>query len=97
MSQTRWNLQLQESLLGQVKGFWKEDTWDMRRCPVQMRITGKQRRLRFRCTNAFLNSELKYACWKKFSGGGWRTTQEVSKVHRMVKWLTLCIKYRHLS
>jgi integrase/recombinase XerD len=77
----------QQYLLGQLSGFWKNDIWDMRRSPVHTRITAKQRHLRFRCKTAAVNNELKYACWKKFSDGGWRTTQELSKVHRMVKWL----------
>jgi integrase len=81
------NRQRQESLLGQVEGFWKSDLWDMRSCPVQLRIAAKQRRLRFRCISAALNGELKFACWKKFTEGGWRGTQELSKVHRLVKWL----------
>ena len=47
----------------------------------------KQRRLRFRCKSAAINGELKYLCWKKFSGGEWRSTQEISRVHRMIHWL----------
>ena len=47
----------------------------------------KQRRLRFRCKSAAINGELKYVCWKKFSSGEWRSTQEISRVHRMIHWL----------
>ncbi len=47
----------------------------------------KQRHLRFDCKSATINNELKYACWKKFSDGDWRSTQEVGRVRRMVKWL----------
>jgi hypothetical protein len=34
-----------------------------------------------------INGELKYACWKKFSDGDWRNTQELGRIHCMVKWL----------
>ena len=36
---------------------------------------------------AAINGELKYVCWKKFSGGEWRSTQELTKVHLMIRWL----------
>ncbi|HKV81417.1 MAG TPA: tyrosine-type recombinase/integrase [Candidatus Sulfotelmatobacter sp.] len=87
MSKISWNREQQESLLNELKGFWQEDVWDMRNSPAQLRITAKQRFLRFKCKSASLNGELKYACWKKFSGGGWRTVQEVTKVHLVIKWL----------
>jgi integrase len=76
-------------LLGQLSEFWKEDVWDMRTSPLQTRLSEKtkQRRLRFGCKSATINGELKYACWKKFSDGDWRNTQELGRVHRMVKWL----------
>jgi len=61
----------------------------MRAIPLPTRFSAKtkQRRLRFVCKSATINGELKYACWKKFSDGDWRNTQELSRVHRMVKWL----------
>jgi integrase len=62
---------------------------DMRNCPAHLRFTAKQRYLHFRCKSAVLNDELKYACWKRFSSGGWGTTQEVTKVHLLIKWLNV--------
>jgi len=61
----------------------------MRASPLQTWLSAmtKQRRLRFGCTSATINGELKYACWKKFCEGNWRNTQELGRVHRMVKWL----------
>ena len=61
----------------------------MRASPLQTKLSAKtkQRRLHFGCKSATINSELKYACWKKFSDGDWRNTQELGRVHRMVKWL----------
>jgi integrase len=84
-----WSRERQQSLLGQLSGFWKGDTWDMRTSPLQTRLSEKtkQRHLRFGCKSATTNGELKYACWKKFSDGDWRNTQELGRVHRMVKWL----------
>jgi integrase len=84
-----WSRERQQSLLGQLSGFWKGDIWDMRASPLQTRLSAKtkQRRLRFGCKSATINGELKYACWKKFSDGHWRNTQELGRVHCMVKWL----------
>jgi hypothetical protein len=61
----------------------------MRTSPLQTQLSEKtkQRRLRFGCKSATVNGELKYACWKKFSDGDWRNTQELGRVHPMVKWL----------
>jgi integrase len=89
MTRITWNRERQQSVLGQLSGFWKGDIWDMRAIPLPTRFSAKtkQRRLRFVCKSATINGELKYACWKKFSDGDWRNTQELSRVHRMVKWL----------
>jgi len=89
MTRITWSRERQQSLLGQLSGFWKGDIWDMRAIPLPTRLSAKtkQRRLRFVCKSATINGELKYACWKKFSDGDWRNTQELSRVHRMVKWL----------
>ena len=89
MTRITWSRERQRSLLAQLSGFWKEDIWDMRTSPLQTRLSAKttQRRLRFGCKSATINGELKYACWKKFSDGDWRNTQELGRVHRMVKWL----------
>ena len=72
MTRITWSRERQQSLLGQLSGFWKGDIWDMRTSPLQTRLSAKtkQRRLRFGCKSATINSELKYACWKKFSD--WR-------------------------
>ena len=84
MTRVTWSRERQQSLLGQLSGFWKGDTWDMRTSPLQTRLSAKtkQRRLRFGCKSATINGELKYACWKKFSDGDWRNTQELGRVHR---------------
>ncbi len=87
MTLNNWSRERQQFLLCQLSGFWKEDIWDMRNSPADIRVCAKQRRLRFGCNSSAINGELKYACWKKFSGGGWRTTEPLGKVHRMVKWL----------
>lgn len=60
----------------------------MHHSPVKdLSPSARQRRLRFRCKSTALNGELKYLCWKKFSSGEWRSTQEISRVHRMIHWL----------
>lgn len=87
MTRSKWSRERQQFMFYQLTGFWKADIWDSRNSPVQIRVCAKQRRLRFGCNSSAVNDELKYACWKKFSGGGWRTTEQLGKVHRMVKWL----------
>jgi site-specific recombinase XerD len=83
-----WNRTAQLQLISELKGFWAGDLWDMHHSPVKdLSPNAKQRRLRFRCKSAAINGELKYLCWKKFSGGEWRSTQEISRVHRMIHWL----------
>jgi hypothetical protein len=76
-------------LLAELRGFWSEDIWDMRQSPVRTGLSplARQRYLYFECKSQSINGELKYACWKKFSDGGWRTTSESTKVHLMIKWL----------
>jgi integrase/recombinase XerD len=85
---TGWKRTTQVKLIAELQGFWAGDLWDMHHSPVtDLSPSAKQRRLRFRCKSSALNGELKYLCWKKFSGGHWRSTQEISRVHRMIHWL----------
>lgn len=89
MSRSTWNRTKQQRLFAELKGFWSEDTWDMHHSPVGAGLSpiARQRFLYFECKSQNINGELKYACWKKFSGGDWRTTRETCKVHRLIKWL----------
>ncbi len=84
-----WNRAKQQRLFAELRGFWNENIWDMHHSPVGAGLTPipRQRYLYFECKSPAVNGELKYACWKKFSGGGWRTTAETCKVHRLIKWL----------
>lgn len=89
MSPTIWKRAKQQRLLAELRGFWSEDIWDMRNSPVRTGLTpvARQRYLYFECKSKTINNELKYACWKKFSEGSWRTTSETTMVHRLIKWL----------
>ena len=89
MSPTMWKRAKQQRLLAELRGFWSEDIWDMRNSPVRTGLTpvARQRYLYFECKSKTINNELKYACWKKFSEGSWRTTSETTMVHRLIKWL----------
>ena len=60
MTRITWSRERQQSLLGQLSGFWKGDIWDMRTSPLQTRLSAKtkQRRLRFGCKSATINGEL---------------------------------------
>ena len=83
-----WSRETQQLLLSQLKDFWAEDLWDMHHSPVSgLSPSARQRRLCFRCKSSSVNGELKYLCWKKFTSGEWRSTQEISCVHRIIEWL----------
>jgi hypothetical protein len=83
-----WKRATQVKLIAELQGFWAKDLWDMHHSPAgKLSPNASQRRLRFDCKSAAINGELKYVCWKKFSGGEWRSTQELTKVHLMIRWL----------
>ena len=83
-----WNPAKQRRLLAQLQGFWRDDLWDMHRSPVEgLSPKASQRRLRFGCKSPTINGELKYVFRKKFVEGQWRSTQELTKIHLMLKWL----------
>jgi hypothetical protein len=56
VTRNTWSRERQQSLLGQLLQFWKEDIWDMRTSPLQTRLSEKtkQRRLCFGCKSAQL-------------------------------------------
>jgi integrase len=84
----QWNPAKQRRLLAQLQGFWADDVWDMQSCPVEgLSPNASQRRLRFECKSRTINGELKYAFRKKFVDEQWTSTQELTKVHLLVKWL----------
>ena len=83
-----WKRATQVKLIAELQGFWAEDLWDMHHSPAEgLSPNASQRRLRFQCKSTAINGELKYVCWKKFSGGEWRSTQEICRVHLMIRWL----------
>lgn len=85
---TVWKCTTQVKLIAELQGFWAEDLWDMHHSPAgTLSPNASQRRLKFDCKSAAINGELKYVCWKKFSEGQWRSTQELTKVHLMIRWL----------
>jgi integrase/recombinase XerD len=89
VSRNLWKRAKQQQLFTELQEFWSEDIWDMRNSPVKAGLTpvARQRYLYFECKSQTINNELKYACWKKFSEGGWRTTATSTLVHRLIKWL----------
>lgn len=83
-----WTPAKQRRLLAQLQGFWSADLWDMHRSPVEgLSPNASQRQLRLSCKSPTINGELKYVFRKKFVEGQWRSTQELTKIHLMVKWL----------
>lgn len=88
MTSAGWTRSAQVQLLCELKGFWANNLWDMHHSPVKdLSLHARQRRLYFKCKSSAINGELKYACWKKFSDGDWRSTQEIFRIHRLVHWL----------
>ena len=84
----RWNHAKQRHLLARLEGFWSNDVWDMQCCSIEgLSPKSSQRRLRFYCKSKTINGELKYVFRKKFVDGQWRSTQELTKVYLLVKWL----------
>ncbi|HWR15513.1 MAG TPA: tyrosine-type recombinase/integrase [Terriglobales bacterium] len=84
----QWNPSKQRRLCVELKGFWSEDVWDMRCCPVEgLSPNSNQRHLRFECKSPTINGELKYVFRKKFVERQWTSTQELSKIHLLMKWL----------
>ena len=88
MSAPVWNHAAQLNLLAQLQGFWAADLWDMHYSPAGLLSpNASQRRLRFGCKSPSINGELKYVCSRKFLEGEWRSTQELTKVHLLIRCL----------
>lgn len=85
----RWSPEKQAALGARLTGRWAEDVWSF---PAVRRDRGPiTLRLKFLCRSAGLNLELKYALWRKFDSGQWRTDfkdQSVPNIlAHLVRWL----------
>ncbi|MHB1957233.1 MAG: tyrosine-type recombinase/integrase, partial [Sulfobacillus sp.] len=83
-----WSAQRQRELINQLTGFWAQEEWDMRDCPL---LDGQSvgYRIRFTCRFTPINHELKYAVWQKFQRGEW-APQYASRAHQLqvlMDWL----------
>jgi len=61
-------------LASQVSGYWAQDEWEFRYCPIDdgcTEYTGKT--IYFTCKLPTLQAELKYACWQKLVLQEWKT------------------------
>jgi integrase len=83
-----WTEGRQRSLRDFLEGFWAQDEWDLAVCPLA-RPGQPHLKIRFTCSSPSLNTELKYACWKKFMSREWvlPARSHASRINRLVSWL----------
>jgi len=74
-----------------LTGFWAADKWDMAECPLLPAGTEIGHTfITFDIPSASLRTELKYACWRKFNGGGWSPkspTATMCRVRAVIRFL----------
>ncbi len=88
MTPMGWSAQRQTELIDQLTGFWAQDEWDMKECPLLETATVRYR-IRFTCRFNPINQELKYAVWQKFERGEWNPQyrKRVPQLKVLMDWL----------
>jgi integrase/recombinase XerD len=80
-----------EELDDQLTGFWAADKWDMADCPLLPEgATIGHVSISFDCNSPSLNTELKYACRRKFEEGRWSlngTCSSLARVRAVIRFL----------
>ncbi len=86
-----WAKNKQQALEQQLTGFWAQDRWDMKHCPLNLERKAV-RWLHFKCQSAGLNAELKYGCWQKLIKGEWHSKHMnwIPLCRRLMSWLNEC-------
>jgi len=78
-------------LSGKLSGFWAEDEWEFRYCPIDDGCSDYQGKIvYFVCTSPTLRVEMKYACWQKLVRQEWKTKTLWAKardIKLMGQWL----------
>lgn len=84
-----WSAAKQQELSDQLTGFWAGDLWNMNECPLNPEDTKGLNRFIFNCLSPSVNTELKYAVWKKYEKGDWNPAYPAitTHVHRIIKFL----------
>jgi len=91
---SQWTEAKQNELCKELTGYWAENIWDLRSCPVNLPVAnlGKCRFLKFECPSQNVNNELKYVCRKKFIQGVWKVGKDKQNlVHSLVDWMKSCL------
>lgn len=67
-----WSANRYKELESQLVGYWAEDIWDLKHCPLnEGEFRGRVRYLKFLCPSKTINNELKYAFQQKFIKKEW--------------------------
>lgn len=89
-----WTQEQQRDLFKELTGYWAEDIWDLRLCPINLPFgsLGSNQFLKFECPSQNVNTELKYICRKKFIQGDWKVCKTThSRLHPLLDWIKLCL------
>lgn len=79
------------NLTSQLSGYWAQDEWEFRYCPIDdgcTAYTGKT--IYFTCKSRSVQAELKYACWQKLVSQEWQTKTlwaKANDIKRICQWL----------
>ena len=93
--QIQWSRTRQEELHSQLMGFWAQDEWEFSKCPLTegcvLPKTGlhTSKTLQFKCISSSLNTEIKYALWKKLEQGFSPVTLWIraASIRYLMEWL----------
>lgn len=89
----QWSVERQRRLREQLQGYWAQETWDLRCCPLLEpgeALNGGARYLRFTCRSPGLNTELQYALWRTVATRAWRVQQlalQSRTLRYLIEWL----------
>lgn len=80
----------QNRLKEELKGFWKEDLWNINNAPInQEKKAPSNYKVSFKCKSNNLKIEIKYACMCKFKNNEWviRNTSRLHNISIIVNWI----------
>lgn len=85
-----WTPDKYQELAAQLTGFWAEDIWDMRNCPISTRPLriDEAFHLKFFCPSITVNNEIKYAIWRRITDRKWNGLALASSASPLLKWFS---------
>lgn len=93
-----WSETKQKDLASQLAGFWLQDEWPLNECPLKPeglvlpKKLSADKKLQFQILAARVNTEIKYAYWKKLQKGEWSCLTAWGRSHvleHLTNWLNL--------